>query len=114
MRRKGWRRIKYEGEGRRRHASAFDAARELHDAYFKEWKVQRVAEHEEHGQGPLYHYTSGAGFEGILSSGRFWATHIRDFDDEKELRHAFAIAAEMVDAALARTPSQTAKAVLKG
>jgi hypothetical protein len=114
MRRKGWRRIEYEGPAKRRFANVFEAAASLHDAVIAEWAKGRVEQHEDHGQSPLYHYTSSAGLAGILSSGRFWATHIRDFDDEAELRHSFAIASELVDAALGRTQSRCARAVLTG
>ncbi len=114
MRRKGWRRIEYEGPSRRRFASAFEAAALLHDAVIAEWGEGRVEQHEDHGQSPLYHFTSSAGLAGILSSGNFWATHIRDFDDEAELRHAFAIASELVDAALERAQSRCVRAVLAG
>lgn len=114
MRRKSWRRVEYKGPGRRRHASAFDAAEELHDTTIQEWMRDRVEQHLVHGQSPLYHYTSGAGFTGILSSGRFWATHIRDLKDEQELRHAFTIASELVEVAKERVGSRNARAMLAG
>ncbi len=112
MRKKGWRRIEYKGPDRRQHASAFDAARGYHDATADEWTRARVAQHEDHGQKPLYHYTGAGGLGGILASGRFWATHIRDFEDEHELRYAFAIASELLDAAKDRTSSRNGRAVL--
>ena len=112
MRRKRWRRVEYLGPDKRRFASAFAAAESLHDAVIAEWGQRRVEQHEGHGQSPLYHYTSSAGLAGILSSGRFWASHIRDLDDEAELRHAFAIASELVDAALGRAQSRCVRAVL--
>lgn len=114
MRRKHWHRINYQGPDKRRFASAFDAAAALHDATIDEWTAARIGQHEGHGQSPLYHYTSGAGFAGIMASGRFWATHIRDFDDETELRHAFGIASELVEAALERTTSRNGRAMLAG
>jgi hypothetical protein len=113
-RKKGWRRVKYEGPAKRRFATAFEAAASLHDGVIAAWGQGRVEQHEEHGQAPLYHFTSSTGLAGILSTGHFWATHIRDFDDPAELRHAFAIAADMVEAALARATSRCVRAVLTG
>lgn len=36
----------------------------------------------------IYHYTTSGGFEGILRTGEFWATHFLDTNDTSELRHA--------------------------
>jgi hypothetical protein len=38
----------------------------------------------------LYHYTSDAGFRGIIESDRIWATDIRFLNDYTEFRRAFA------------------------
>ena len=39
--------------------------------------------------GLLYHYTSEAGLQGIIESGRLWATHVRFLNDYTEFREAF-------------------------
>jgi hypothetical protein len=45
----------------------------------------------------VWHYTSLAGFEGILSSGRLWATHARFTNDQQEFTHARDVAFEYLD-----------------
>ncbi len=114
MGRKALRRRKRESPYSRRYANANRAGAYRHHALATEWGRGRVGQHEDHGQSPLYHYTSGVGFSGILTSGRFWATHIRDFEDEAELRHAFEIASDLLDSASERTQSRNGKAVLSG
>ena len=37
----------------------------------------------------LYHYTSEAGFAGIIGSGNLWATHVQFLNDWTEFREAF-------------------------
>jgi hypothetical protein len=37
--------------------------------------------------GPLYHYTTAAGCEGILRSNQLWATNPRYLNDSSELSH---------------------------
>jgi hypothetical protein len=39
--------------------------------------------------GLLYHYTCEAGLQGIIESGRIWATHVRFLNDYTEFRQAF-------------------------
>jgi hypothetical protein len=46
----------------------------------KKWQGQYVAIPRY-----LYHYTNGAGLEGILKSGSFWATHYRYLNDTSEM-----------------------------
>lgn len=48
----------------------------------------------------LWHYTSVAGFQGIIASGAIYATDVRYLNDAEEFIHARKMASEVV----ARTP----------
>src|SRR5215813_9273187 len=44
----------------------------------------------------LYHYTSDAGLEGIIKSGKLWFTDIFALNDPSELRHGLSIAIDVL------------------
>jgi hypothetical protein len=69
--------------------------------------------------GLLYHYTSDAGFHGIIESDRIWATHVRFLNDYTEFRQAFneLYVEALTDAFRAELPSNieaTARSVIEG
>lgn len=45
----------------------------------------------------IYHYTSFAGFEGIVKSRTIWATDIRFLNDRREFDHAISLSKEILD-----------------
>lgn len=48
----------------------------------------------------LYHYTSFAGFQGIIESKSLWATDIRYLNDVSEFKHAISLANDVVEGVL--------------
>jgi hypothetical protein len=58
--------------------------------------------------GPLYHYTDGIGFKGIIETGKIWATHFDYLNDRRELRHGEDSVLEEVKAFEAALPRGTA------
>jgi hypothetical protein len=48
--------------------------------------------------GPLYHYTSSAGFMGIVGKAEIWATHTQYLNDHREYRHAVDKVREQIQA----------------
>lgn len=49
---------------------------------------------------PLFHYTTWAGFEGIMRSRSFWFTSIEQMNDATELTYGFSIAARLLQMAM--------------
>jgi len=45
----------------------------------------------------LWHYTSYAGFQGIISSKKIWTTEYRFLNDREEFRHAKNLAQKLVE-----------------
>lgn len=64
------------------------------------WPKRRVGEsYRSHfsrkATGPLFHYTSLTGLEGILETGEIWATNIRYLNDSSEYRHGIQLARDI-------------------
>ncbi len=49
---------------------------------------------------PLFHYTTWAGFEGIMRSRSFWFTSIEQMNDATELTYGFSIATRLLQIAM--------------
>jgi hypothetical protein len=56
----------------------------------------------------LFHYTNGAGLQGILESNRFWATHAQYLNDSTELVYAY----DFIKAAVKRHTDEQAPMAL--
>lgn len=62
---------------------------------------------------PLYHYTSLAGFQGIIASKGFWASDSRFLNDAEEMRHGAELTASVLEH-LSKRAKHTAFAELLG
>lgn len=51
----------------------------------------------------LYHYTNAAGFQGIVSSQRLWATYVPFLNDSQEHRYACALLEQLISQRLAQS-----------
>lgn len=73
--------------------------------------TQRMAKGNERGAptGPLFHYTSVAALEGIVTSETFWFTSVYHMDDDQELSFGFGISHDLLAAALAREDANVIK-----
>jgi len=69
--------------------------------------ILRPVELDDH-TAPLYHYTNGTGFMGIIETGKIWATHFDYLNDSRELRHGEEIVLEEARAFVAELPEGSA------
>lgn len=60
-----------------------------------------------HGGCPpvLYHYTNTGGLEGILESGKLWATDYRYLNDASEVTYAHSLLVEAIEKRLSAAPA---------
>lgn len=63
--------------------------------------------------GSLYHYTSLAGFQGIVESSGFWASDNRYLNDAQELSHGRDLAVSVLDHRMARLESHPFRSILE-
>ncbi|HEX3888215.1 MAG TPA: DUF2971 domain-containing protein [Phenylobacterium sp.] len=78
-------------------------------------KTRRIGHREnvfEFG-GPLYHYTSIAGLQGIISTNGFWASDNRFMNDAEELDHGLKLAAFVAESCGQRTQNREFGAILE-
>lgn len=77
--------------------------------------TQRMAKGNERGAptGPLFHYTSVAALEGIVTSETFWFTSVYHMDDDQELSFGFGISHDLLAAALAREDANVIKTIVE-
>ncbi|RWY88652.1 hypothetical protein EHI44_11420 [Rhizobium leguminosarum] len=64
-------------------------------------------------QAPLYHYTSLAGFKGIVETDGFWASDNRFLNDAEEVLHGARLAGRVLEHRIARAASPEMSAILE-
>ncbi|QHC73791.1 DUF2971 domain-containing protein [Rathayibacter sp. VKM Ac-2805] len=59
----------------------------------------------------LWHYTTAAGLHGILDRRVLWGSHVRYMNDEREFRHVFDVAVEILEQLWSKWPEEADGAV---
>jgi hypothetical protein len=61
----------------------------------------------------LYHYTGARGLQGILTSGKLWATNVEYLNDETEMRFSRSILREVFTELVDETPEGLGRMALR-
>lgn len=81
------------------------------EKYTRSWELRRESAIE--SKSPLYHYTTLAGFQGIIQSNGFWASDSRFLNDAEEIWHGAELTAKVLSYLTRRTTSPRFSEIIK-